>query len=124
MDRFLQINTISLAVFGISIFGIFKWFYEKIKKLFEQQQRERKLLDESTVAILHNKIYKNGMAYIEQGYITVEELQDLEKLFNPYDAMGQNGTARIIIEKVRKLPIRKGYVSRVMEKGDDVNGKL
>lgn len=114
MQQFLQINTITLAVFGLSIFGIFKYFFSLIQNLLKKDKEERELISEAIIAILHNKIYKNGISYMEQGYVTPAELNDIEHLYKPYDKMGGNGTAKAIMENVKKLPIK-----RVQGIGDD-----
>lgn len=120
MNKFLEINTLSLAVFGMSIFGILKYFFEKFKKALDLDKKERETLNEAMLAVLHNKIFKNGCDYIEKGCITVAELNDLEKLYKPYVAMGGNSTAKTIVENVRKLPIKNETIEFI--KGDDVDG--
>ena len=120
MEQFLEINTLSLAIFGVSIFGILKYFFEKFTKALESDRQERETLNEAMLAVLHNKIFKNGCDYIEKGCITVAELNDLEKLYKPYVAMGGNSTAKIVMENVRKLPIKNETIEFI--KGDDIDG--
>lgn len=40
MNKFLEINTLSLAVFGMSIFGILKYFFESTKRGSNRQVDE------------------------------------------------------------------------------------
>lgn len=115
MEKFLQINTLSLAIFGVGIFGIINYFITKITNLIEVENKEKELLHEATLAILHNKIYKQGMCYIERGWVSVGELNDIEKLFSPYECMGGNGTAKVIIENVRRLEIKQGDLAELIE---------
>lgn len=50
-------------------------------------------------------ITTHGMAYIERGYITKEEFDELDKYFyKPYMALGGNGTAERIMSEVSRLP--------------------
>ncbi|QEQ93892.1 hypothetical protein SEA_KARDASHIAN_27 [Streptomyces phage Kardashian] len=52
-------------------------------------------------------ITSHGLAYIERGYITKEEYDELnEYLFKPYAALGGNGTAERIMAEVSQLPFR------------------
>lgn len=45
--------------------------------------------------------------YIEQGYITKDQYEDLNKyLYEPYAALGGDGTAEKLMQEVKKLPIR------------------
>jgi len=50
-------------------------------------------------------ITTHGLAYIERGYITKEEFDELDKYFyRPYVALGGNGTAQRIMDEVGRLP--------------------
>jgi hypothetical protein len=50
-------------------------------------------------------ITSHGLAYIERGYITKEEYDELDKYFyKPYMALGGNGTAERIMSEVGRLP--------------------
>ena len=117
MNKFLEINTLSLAVFGVSIFGILKYFFEKFKKSLDLDKRERENLNSAMLAVLHNKIFKNGCDYIRRGSITVAELNDLEKMYKPYEAMGGNSTAKTVMVNVRQLPIKNESMEFI--RGDD-----
>ena len=49
-----------------------------------------------------------GMHYIERGWITQDEYENLyEYLYKPYEKLGGNGSAKRIMTEVNKLPIRK-----------------
>ena len=66
---------------------------------------ERKML----VGLAHDRIIHLGMVYIERGYVTQDEYENLnDYLYAPYEKMGGNGSAKRVIEEVRRLPIRKG----------------
>lgn len=59
--------------------------------------------------IAHDRIVYLGMQYIERGWITQDEYENLHDcLYAPYIAWGGNGTCKKIVEEeVDKLPIRK-----------------
>ena len=118
MEKFLEYNGMALAIFGVSLFGILKWFLNKLSKTLEREKKERATTEEAIMAILHNKIYKQGICYLERNYITLEELNDLEKLYKPYKEMGGNSTAATVITNVRRLEIRKSEIQKMKEKGD------
>lgn len=49
-----------------------------------------------------------GMSYIERRYITQDEYENLKVyLFEPYEKLGGNGSAKRIMQEVDKLPIHK-----------------
>ena len=65
---------------------------------------QRKML----VGLAHDRIVHLGMVYVDRGYITQDEYENLnDYLYTPYEKMGGNGSAKRVMEEVRKLPIRK-----------------
>lgn len=64
------------------------------------------------VGLAHDRIIYLGMCYIERGWITHDEYENLyDYLYKPYLQMGGNGSANRVVDEVKKLPIRKGYFS-------------
>ena len=74
---------------------------------FLQNRHDKK--DAKTKMLLglgHDRIVTLCMKYIERGWITQDEYEDLNKyLYSPYVEMGGNGTAERLMTEVRKLPI-------------------
>lgn len=65
---------------------------------------ERKML----VGLAHDRIIHLGMVYVTRGYITQDEYENLnDYLYQPYEKMGGNGSAKRVMEEVRKLPIKR-----------------
>ena len=74
-----------------------------VSKRVDKNNAERKML----VGLAHDRIIHLGMVYIERGYVTQDEYENLQvSLYEPYEEMGGNGSARRVMEEVRKLPIR------------------
>lgn len=77
---------------------------EQTEKRSEKDDAERKML----VGLAHDRIIHLGMAYIQRGHITQDEYENLQVyLYEPYEKMGGNGSAKRVMEEVRKLPIEK-----------------
>ena len=58
------------------------------------------------IGIAHDRITFLGMKYVEQGYITRDEYENLnDYLYEPYAEAGGNGSAKRVMEVVRKLPL-------------------
>ena len=56
----------------------------------------------------HDRIVYLGMQYIDRGYITQDEYENLyEYLYIPYKKLGGNGSAQRIMNEIEKLEIRK-----------------
>ena len=59
------------------------------------------------IGLAHDRIVYLGMNYIERGYITRDEYENLhDYLYVPYHDLGGNGTAGRVMEQVDRLPIR------------------
>ena len=75
-----------------------------IGKRQDKNDVERKML----VGLAHDRIIHLGMAYLTRGYITQDEYENLnDYLYQPYEKMGGNGSAKRVMEEVRKLPIKR-----------------
>lgn len=59
------------------------------------------------VGLGHDRIMFLGMRYIDRGWITQDEYENLSTyLYEPYKKLGGNGSAHKIMQEVDKLPIR------------------
>lgn len=59
------------------------------------------------IGLGHDRIIFLGKQYIDRGSITMDEYENLvEYLYKPYEMLGGNGSAKRIIEEVKKLPIQ------------------
>ena len=57
------------------------------------------------VGLAHDRIVYLGMKYIERGHVTHDEYENLnDYLYEPYAAAGGHGSAKRVMEQVRKLP--------------------
>ena len=57
--------------------------------------------------LAHDRICELGEKYLEQGYVTKDEYENLhDYLFVPYQELGGNGTAAKIVEDVKRLPMK------------------
>lgn len=102
MDSWIQMAvTVVCAVIASSGF----WAY--IQKRSEKKDARTQML----VGLAHDRILFLGMSYVERGYITRDEYENLyEYLYRPYEKMGGNGSAKRVMQEVNKLPIHNGPV--------------
>ena len=55
----------------------------------------------------HDRICYLGGSYLERGYITKDEYENLhDYLYIPYKKLGGNGTAEKIMKEIEKLPLK------------------
>lgn len=97
MEQWLQILvTILCSVIASSGF----WAY--IQKKNENKDVRSQML----IGLAHDRIMCLGMRYVERGWITQDEYENLyEYLYKPYEKMGGNGSAKRVMNEVNKLPI-------------------
>ena len=96
----LIIVPIIVALLGSSLWaGLIDVIKSKKKKLTTEQ----KML----LGLGHSILYTKLENYIEQGYVTVDQLEDLTYLYTPYKDMGGNGTCERLYEEVCRLPHKK-----------------
>lgn len=81
---------------------------------FLSKRAERKdVKTEMLIGLAHDRILYLGMQYIERGWITRDEYENLyEYLYKPYEKLGGNGSAKRVMNEVDRLPIRANYISR------------
>ena len=59
------------------------------------------------IGLAHDRICYLGLKYIERGYITQDEYENLnDYLYVPYRERVGNGSAQRVMETVKKLPFR------------------
>lgn len=98
MDIWVQI-AVPLAVAVLTSSGL----WAMVAKRVDKGDAERKML----VGLAHDRIIHLGMVYIERGCVAQDEYENLQVyLYEPYEEMGGNGSAKRVMEEVRKLPIR------------------
>lgn len=99
MDLILQ-NIITIVCAVIASSG----FWACITKYSDRKDVKTEML----IGLGHDRIVYLGMVYVERGYITQDEYENLyEYLYKPYEKMGGNGSAKRIMNEVNKLPIHK-----------------
>ena len=96
-----QLVDIILAIVSSLLASSGLWAYV-FKKL-----NTRDAQNDMLIGLGHDRIMYLGMQYIKQGWISSDEYENLSKyLFEPYRALGGNGSAERIMKEVDKLTIR------------------
>lgn len=90
--------TIVVAIFAST--GFWSWLSNRSQG---KSARDRLLM-----GIAHDRIIQLGEHYIQRGWITEDEYENLyDYLYIPYKEMGGNGTAQKVMEDVKRLPLKK-----------------
>lgn len=78
---------------------------------FWAYMQHRSMRKDGTASLLmglaYDRITTLGISYINRGWVTRDELEELQKyFFEPYKALGGNGVAERIMMEVQTLPFR------------------
>lgn len=84
-------------------------FWAFIQKISDKKDIKTQML----IGLGHDRIISLGMTYIDRGWITQDEYENLyEYLYKPYEKMGGNGSAKRIMDEVNKLEIRSSNICK------------
>lgn len=93
--------TVVCAILASSGFWTF-W-----QKKHESKDVKVKLL----IGLAHDRIMQSAMYYIDRGYITRDEYENLhDYLYVPYKELGGNGSATHMMAAVDKLEVRSSSI--------------
>lgn len=92
------IASVLIAIFGST--GLWSFIANRRNK----HDAKTRLL----IGLAHDRIIYLGTTYIERGYITADEYENLhDYLYLPYAENGGNGSAKRVMEQVKALPMHK-----------------
>lgn len=89
-------------LFGLIIAGM-GVIYKQLKSNINQN----KAVKDGIKGILHNEIIYRCKKILIIGYVTPDDLEELEYLFKPYKELQGNGTAEKLINRVYQLPMKE-----------------
>lgn len=108
MEPWLQmVVTIVCAVIASSGFWAF----------IQRKNENKDVKSQMLIGLAHDQIIFLGMKYIERGWISQDEYENLhDYLYKPYEKLGGNGSAQKVMIEVNKLPI---HTSTYQPQGGD-----
>lgn len=98
-----------LTILGTILASSGFWAYiQERSKRKAAENKHNNLETQMLIGLAHDRIIYLGMVYIERGYITQDEYENLyEYLYKPYEKLGGNGSAKRIMREVDQLAIHK-----------------
>ena len=100
---------ITVLVAVLSSTGLWNYMEIRRKKLIqktEEEEAEDLNVKELLIWLSRAQIVHTATIYIERGYITNEEADMLEHLFQPYHNLGGNGSGERLYNQAINLPRR------------------
>lgn len=99
------IQTLISAVAGFLAASGGFWVYLRNRDL--KKDANARLL----MGLAQYRIMTLGMRYLDRGWISTDEYEDLRNYFyEPYAALGGNGTAERVMDAVKLLPLRPNKI--------------
>lgn len=99
-------NTVLIAIVSSSAFATLLSF---CTQLIRDRMKNKHGVAAGVKIILYDRIKWMGNKYIERGWISSEELEDLVEMHRIYhDELIGNGFLDEIMKKVKALPLKKG----------------
>lgn len=94
--------TLVLTVIGCTGFWTF------LNNMIQNRNATRKAEKRALLGLLHEELVRSCVLYIARGSITRDEYEDLRRyIYEPYAALGGNGTGEKLMGEVNKLPIKE-----------------
>lgn len=104
MLEFIQRYWIEV-VFG-GIVAALTAYYRRLARAVKGRLVEHATVKEGVLALLHDRLYQSCRFYLEQGWCCVNDLKNVEHLYNAYHDLGGNGTGTELYNRVKSLPIQ------------------
>lgn len=83
-------------------------FWAVIQSCIQTRSRERSAEQKLILGIAFKEIIETCQKHLDNGEIDPDEYKELNHyLFEPYEALGGDGTAARLVKEVEKLPIKK-----------------
>lgn len=98
------IPTIIGILFG-SLVGYLSHARANAKNHQQAENEQQSALKDGMLALLHDRIYGECASCESHQGVTLDALRNLEYLYEPYHALGGNGTGTILYERVKNLPV-------------------
>ena len=76
--------------------------------LWLQQNKSKKYYTQEALKILlKSELKKEYIELMQKGYVTLEELENANEVYEVYHNLKGNGTGTKMIEEIRRLPIKE-----------------
>lgn len=98
--------TVFTAVLASS--GIWSVILFRMQRRENEKEREKEkdsVESKALKALLHDRIFTSCKEAISAGTVSPDDYNNLKYLYDPYRALGGNGTAKRMMDEVEQLPL-------------------
>lgn len=105
MPVWMQLTSTFICTLAASS-GFWAYLSERRRRK-EAESNRNSMLEQAVLGLLHDRLMIQGQKYIDAGEITLDDYNDFFKyLYDPYYALGGNGTGERLALAVKNLPIK------------------
>lgn len=83
-------------------------FWAFISSIIVNRAKKKSSYSKAILALLHDRLYFLLEKYIERGWVTPDEHENIVYLYEPYLEMHGNGTCKRLFSEFNELPIKHG----------------
>ncbi|WPJ30642.1 hypothetical protein [Streptomyces phage Psst1] len=102
METWVQMALTSLVTLGAS-----SGFWAYLQYRLQRKDRVKNATARLMMGVAYNTITTLGVAYIDRGYVTIDEYEELRLFYEPYKELGGNGLAERVMNGVAQLPFKQ-----------------
>jgi|SRR5690606_6595837 len=110
METWLQLVLTSLVTLGAS-----SGFWAYLQFRLQRKDRVKNATARLMMGVAYNMITTLGIAYIEQGFVTKDEYEELRLFYEPYKELGGNGLAERVMNGVALLPFKQNRHNEIFQ---------
>lgn len=99
------ITTILGAVIA-SLIGFIKYLLNKLKENRKDNKTEDEAIKQAVKSLLRAEIKEQCNKYIQRGYLSADEYEELMEDVKIYEALDGNGLVHKLVDAVKELPIK------------------
>lgn len=87
------------------LLGILTTLIGKVSKRLATVVDKYEAVEDGVLSILHDRLQQVCVCHLKVGYISVDDLENLETMFKSYTRLGGNGTVKKLYERCQELRI-------------------
>ena len=106
------------VLFG-GVVSVLSLLMRRLWQTIKKEHEEQRLLREAVLAILHDRLYSLARYYLAQGWLTIQDLDNLEYIYKAYHGLGGNGTGTDLFTRCKALPIRPLNVAGALSQKEE-----
>lgn len=89
---------------GTIIVALIEVRASKARKNEKEARKKSEAVEDGVLALLRDRIIERYNHYMEQGYIPIYGMDNVNKMYKAYHDLGGNGTITKLVEELDELP--------------------